>query len=224
MSAWAASRWRSLLGDASGTAAARLRPARDQSTRESRRRHFAARAKQVIFLHMAGGPSQLGAVRLQAGAGEARRPAVPGGVLQGPAVRVHQGPPEAAGHDVPVRPTRPERQRGSRSLLPHLSSDRRRPDDRPLDDDRAVQPRAGAAAHAHGQPAVGPGVARRLGHVRAGHAEPGSAGVHGARVRRQFARRRQERVGQRLSCRASIRACSAARRATRSCSSTIRPA
>ena len=65
--------------------------------------HFAPRAKRVIHLYLAGGPSHLETLRLQAEAGRDARPADAGVVHQGPADRAAPGP-EA--HAASARSTR----------------------------------------------------------------------------------------------------------------------
>ena len=83
--------------------------------------HFAPKAKNIIFLFMAGGPSQLDLFDGKPDAEPVRRAAMPRGPDQGRAVRVHQGRTEASRLAAPV----PEiGQSGAElsNLLPHLST------------------------------------------------------------------------------------------------------
>ena len=58
--------------------------------------HFAPKAKRVIYLFMAGAPSQIDLFDPKPELREARRPGHPGRVHQGRALRLHQGHAEAA--------------------------------------------------------------------------------------------------------------------------------
>ena len=109
-------------------------------------------------------------VRLQAGAGQARRPGLPGRVPQGQAVRLHLGRAEAAGDAAHVRAVRRRRRLDVR-CDPALPRARRRPVRHPVDEHRPVQPRPGRAARLHRLAAPGPAVDRVVGDLRAGHGE-----------------------------------------------------
>ena len=113
--------------------------------------HFAPKAKRVIYLFMAGAPSQLDLFDYKPKLQRAQRPAVPGGTDQGRALRVHQGHAHAARLAAQVRA---HGQSGAElsDLLPHLAA---------VADDvaivksmhtDAVQSRAGADLHEHRPP------------------------------------------------------------------------
>ena len=69
-SAWARSRWASCCRQ---RATPRRRPTLPADPLAPKAPHYAAKAKRVIFLFMAGGAQPPGAVRLQAAAGQVRR-------------------------------------------------------------------------------------------------------------------------------------------------------
>ena len=104
---------RSRLGNGGGSAAAR-----DRNPLAVRPGHHPARAKSVIYLFMAGGPSQLELFDYQAPASEIQRPADPGLVHRGPAFRihghVHEGASQVAGYGRASLPGTANRGRGSR--------------------------------------------------------------------------------------------------------------
>ena len=110
--------------------------------------HFPAKAKRVIHLCMAGGPSQFETLRLQARAQGPRRQAVPRVVHQGPAARAAaehraQGPRavRASSRSTASRARRsPTCSRTSASIADDIC-------DHPLDADRADQPRPGPRVH-----------------------------------------------------------------------------
>ena len=106
---------------------------------------------------MAGGPSHLETLRLQAGAEGARRQAVPRVVHEGPAARA--APEHDADRPRAVRRVRTSTARAGRrspTLFPHIGQDRRRHLHRPVDGDRADQPRPGPGVHEHRLDPQGP--------------------------------------------------------------------
>ncbi len=82
--------------------------------------HFAPKAKNVIFLFMAGAPEPPRAVRQQAAAREIRRNTSAGRTVEGLPRRVHQSQFEAARTEVQVSAKlRPERHRAVRAAASH---------------------------------------------------------------------------------------------------------
>ena len=161
-------------------------------------------------------------VRLEAGAGEAPPAGLPGGVPEGETFAFIKGTPKLLG--TPYKFAQ-HGQSGAwvSELLPHFTK---------IVDDVAIvrsmntdqfnhapaelflytgNMRAGSASHG------------LVGDLRARLGESGSAGLRRAAQRRHRSDGRQGVLGQRASCRASIRACSAAPRASRSFTPTIPP-
>ena len=99
-----------------------------------------ARAKHVIYLHMAGSPSQLDLFDDKPALRQVQRQAVPAGAAQGQAVRLHQRRAQHAGLAVQVRQARPGRHRAQRALDPPARRGRRLRRGQ-VDADRPVQPR-----------------------------------------------------------------------------------
>ena len=114
--------------------------------------HFPPKAKSVIYLFMAGAPEPARTVRLQAEAAGTRRPADPGVVHRGQAVRLHghvlQGSAQAAGHAPEVHAARPVRRLGL-GVLPHIATVVDDTRDSALGQDRSLQSRAGEAVRQH---------------------------------------------------------------------------
>ena len=137
-------------------------------------------------------------VRLQAGAGQARRPALPR--------RIHSR--ASVSPSPPARPSCWARGGRSSSTARRASGSPTPCRDlaevadelccRPLDAHRPVQPRPGRVAGLHRLAAAGPPLAGRLGHLWPGHREPGPARLHRADLQRHAAQRRQELVRLRL--------------------------
>ena len=132
-------------------------------------------------------------VRLQAGTGEARRPALPRRLHQGQALRLHFRHAQALGHAADLQAAW---QGGHLAFRRGAAVGRsgRRAVRRPLDGYRPVQPRPGRAAGLHRFAAAGPPVDGRMGHLWPGHREPGSARLHRADLQRHAAQRGQELV------------------------------
>ena len=169
-------------------------------------------------------PSQLDLFDYKPKLQRAERPAVPESLFKKAAVRLHQGRAEDARHAAQVRAARPERRvsqrtccrtwRGRRTTSP--SSDRCTPTS------STMRP---AQLFLHtGSPQLGPARHGLVGHLRAGQREPEPARLRRADLAAATPRRRRGALGQRLSADASIRACNAARTATRCCTCPTRRA
>ena len=144
--------------------------------------HFAPKAKQVIYLHMVGGPPQMDLYDY--------KPKMDDVLRQGPARLDPDGP--AADHDdlgpeavpdraveVQVRPARQERHVGLRAAALH-GPDGRRHVLHPQHAHRGDQPRAGDHLHADRQPDHRPAVPGCVDLVRAGLAQRQPADVRRA--------------------------------------------
>ena len=106
-------------------------------------------ASQARHLPSHGGlAAQPGSVRLQARAGQANGAALPRRVLRGASLRLHQGHADSARHAASLCAVRRERHLAV-GLPAVLGQGRGRADGHPVDADRPVQPRAGAAHVAH---------------------------------------------------------------------------
>ena len=163
--------------------------------------HFPAKAKRVIFLFMAGGPSQLELFDHKPKLQRAARQADPRRVHQGQALRLHghvrQGAAEAAGHAPQVRPARQARDRGSRSACrtPPASSMTSPSCAR---GDRRVQPRpaklfVNTGSPQFGRPSMGAWVTYGI-----GSESQRSAGLRGACNPARAGRAAARSLGQRL--------------------------
>ncbi len=137
------------------------RPGVDQRLLESlgvvKPLHHVAKAKRVIFLCMAGGPSHLETFDDKPELARARRQADARVVHRRPADRAAPGQGAAvlgpAGH---VRQPRPERPARSASFLPHIAKIADEHLHHPLDAHRADQPRPGPHLHEHRHQHLGP--------------------------------------------------------------------
>ena len=188
--------------------------------------HFAPKAKRVIHLYQAGGPVAPRAVRLQAEARGAARPADARVVHEGPADRAAPGPgaQAASARSTPSPATAASGQEMT-TLLPEIGDGRRRDLHRPLDADRADQPRPGPHLHEHRHADLRPAGGGLLGLVRPRHRGRRPARLrraHLAGPRRADAADRGPPVAQRASCPATSRASTSARRAT-PCSTCATP-
>ncbi len=101
---------------------------------------------------------------------------------------------------------------------------RRRHRDRPLGSHDAVQPRARADLHEHGQPGVRPAEHGLVAHLRARQRKPRPARLRRAAVRRERARRRKVVLGERVPADGLPGRRVPIERATRCCSSRTRTA
>ena len=125
------------------------------------------KAKRVIFLYMAGGPSHLETFDYKPKLAELRRPADARVVHQGPADRPAPGAEaqRASGRSHEFQKCGKSGQEIS-DLFPHLGDDRRRHLHRPLDAHRRDQPRPGAHVHEHRHDHLGPAEHGLVGHLR----------------------------------------------------------
>ena len=171
--------------------------------------HFPPKAKRVIFLYQAGGPSHLETFDYKPKLAEMHGQADAGVVHQGPADRAAAGPAadllRAAARLQEVRQVRP----GDLRAVPAHRQRRRRHLHHPLDVDRADQSRSGAHVHEHRLDHHGPAEHGLVAAVRPGRGDGGSARASSCSSRRARAARcsRSPRAsGRPASCRASSRA------------------
>ncbi len=182
--------------------------------------HFAPRAKNIIYLHMAGSLDARH-VRLQAEAQPAQRSVLPRFVHPGAAVRVPQGKAQASGIATPVRAAREI----GPSDLGHFAAPvhhGRRHRGRPIDVHRPVQPRPGPVIHPHGIGAAGAAEHGLLVVVRAGNGEPRPAELRRAGLGHRRAGWGRVALGQCVLADGPPRGATARRRAIR-CSSSRTP-
>ena len=172
--------------------------------------HFAAKAKRVIYLHMVGAPSQLDLFDYKPAAGEVRGQAAAADLSSKGSARLHPAEADARSARASSSPSTAERRRSCRSccrtwrgwsttsaIVKSMHTD-------------AVQPRAGPALLEHRLRPAGPAEPRLVGDLRAGHGEPGPAGVRGVALRPAAGRAAARPAGRAASCRASTRASSSA--------------
>ncbi len=132
--------------------------------------HFPGKAKAVIYLHMAGAPSQLDLFDYKPELQKMNGQRCPPSFLEGKTFAFIRGVPKMLG------PTSNFRQRGQSGAwisdnLPHLSSVCRRDHIPEGDADRPVQSCARAIVVAHWQPEVGPTEHGLMGNVWIGERE-----------------------------------------------------
>ena len=176
--------------------------------------HFPPKAKNVIFLFMAGAPSHLELFDYKPQLAKFDGTLPPADLLKGLSRGVHQSEFETAGAEVQVRQIRAER-RGAIRAAAASGEGRGRHRHREIDGHRRVQPRAGPDSHEHRHAAVRPPEHGRVGHLRPGQRIAGPARVRGVQFGQEGAERRQFLLGQRVSCPRFIRACSSAAAAIR---------
>ena len=113
--------------------------------------HFPPRAKRVIHLYMAGGPSHLETFDYKPKLAEMHGQPMPESFTKGQPIAQLQGQQLTLlrARSIPFQKLRQVRARRSRTLFPHIGVDRRRHLHRPLDADRADQPRPGPHLHEH---------------------------------------------------------------------------
>ena len=169
-----------------------------------------ARAKRIIYLFMAGAPSQLDLFDHKPALKQLDGQPCPGGVHRRRALRVHQG--HAASCSASPYQFARTAQCGAEisELLPHLAK---------IADDIAIVRSLHTTQFNHapgqlfmhtGQPGARPAEHGLVADLRPRQREPGPARLRRAALRRQRAGRRQVLLGQRLPADASIRACSSA--------------
>ena len=173
---------------------------------------------------MAGAPSQLDLFdhkpMLQKHDGEE----IPAGIIpEGERFAFVRGTPRLLGSPFKFAP---HGQSGNEisELLPHLQQHRRRDRDHPVDEDDAVQPRAGADLHEHRASGDRPPEHGLVAQLRPGQRQQGPAGVRRADVRARTTRTAARAAGAAAFCRPCTRASSSAPRASRCCSLATRTA
>ena len=183
------------------------------SIRSRRRsRIITPKAKRVIFLFMAGAPSHLEMFDYKPQLAKFDGTLPPADLAEGLSRGVHQSELEAARAEVQVRKARPVRRGAVRTACRTLpaSSTTSRSSSRMVD--RRVQSCAGPVPDEHRLAAVRPAEHGCLGHLRPGQRVAGSARVRRVQLRQERTERRQLVLGQRISCRPCIRACSSVER------------
>ena len=165
---------RSRAGVAASTSG-RARRRRLRGRRAPHSRTSAPKAKRVIYLFMAGAPSQLDCSTTSRRCTKHDGQDIPEELDQGRALRLHQGHAEAARLAVPVQTARPVGRRDLRAAAAPVE-DRRRHRHRPVDAHDAVQPRAGADLHEHRAPGDRAAEHGLLAHLRPRQRERGPAG------------------------------------------------
>ena len=206
----------SLLGEGARRPPRRGRPPNPLAPEPA---HFPPKAKSVIYLFMAGGPSQLELFDHKPELQKYHGQPIPESFIKGQAVRlhghVHQGAAQAAGHAAQVRPAR----RVGRVGLGVPAAPRRggrRPRVRPLGGDRRLQPRPGEALRQHRLAAVRPAEHGVVGHLRHRQRVARPARLRRPPVRPARAARRRGQLGAAASCRRPTRASRSAPAASRS--------
>ena len=145
----------------------------------ARTRGLPRRAKRVIWLTMAGGPSQLETFDPKPELSRMDGKPMPESFTTGPAARPAPGAEaRLPWPHVPLPQVRQERDRDLRTVPAHRVGDRRDLP-HPLDDHRGDQPRPGPHVHEHRFADRRPAQHGRLGHLR-----PGQRGRRPARLRR----------------------------------------
>ena len=186
-----------------------------RSVGRARPPHFAPRAKAVIQLFMAGGPSQLELFDHKPKLVDAEWPidsrvAIPqasGSPLSSPTQSCSAAGAQFAQHG----------QSGNEisELLPTHRRDGRRTGHPADDEDRRLQPRPGQDDAGHRHAAIRPAEHGLVGHVRSGKRVARPARLRGAEIRPRGTARSALRCGATRSCRAFIRGCHCGTRATR---------
>ena len=160
--------------------------------------HFAPKAKRVIYLFMAGAPSQLDLFDPKP-----KLTSTTGRTSPRSSSRASASRSSRARRSCWARRSSSQKhgQSGAElsELLPHLVEGRRRHRHRPVDADDAVQPRAGADLHEHRPPGDRPAEPRLVAQLRARQREQRPARLRRPALGREQSRRRQVLLGQRLS-------------------------
>ncbi len=183
-------------------------------------RRFAPKAKRVIYLFMAGAPSQIDLFDPKPTLTKHDGQDIPDELVKGERFAFIKGKPKLLASPFQFKSYG---QSGADLGAPAQPREgRRRPHDHPLDADDAVQPRAGADLHEHRPSGHRPAEPRVVAELRAGQREQRPARLRRAALGREQPRRRQVVLGQRLSARRCTRASSSARTASR-CSSSRTP-
>ena len=177
--------------------------------------HFAPRAKRIIYLYMAGGPSHLETFDHKPKLAEMHGQPMPESFTKGQPIAQLQGQKLtcfAPQHPFDkVRPVGPGDQRD----LPAPGHGRRRHLHHPLDGDRGDQPRSGPHVHEHRHDDLGPAGDGLVAHLRPGQRERQPARLRRADLDRASSARRSRSPrgsGTAASCPAGSRASSSARK------------
>ena len=194
----ASARWRSPRSSTSGCSPARRRAGRGADPLAARPPHFAPKAKRVIYLFMAGAPSQLDLFdpkpKLQQHDGQP----IPEELVKGERFAFIKGTPRLLGSPYAFEKVRAVGRRGLGACCPHF---------RTIVDEVAVVRSVHTTQFNHapaqifmntGHQIVGPAVDGRVGDLRPRQREPRPARLRRARLGRERPRRRQELLGQRL--------------------------
>ena len=168
--------------------------------------HYAAKAKSVIFLFMAGGPSQLELFDHKPKLQELDGQVVPPSYIEEQAVRLHQAGRQAARHAAQVRAARPVGG-GDQRVPAAPGDDRRRRLHRPQHGDRRLQPRPGEAVRQHRLAAVPAGRAWARGSPTASAASRRTCRASWCCNPARAVRAAARRCGAAASCRRPTRAC-----------------
>ena len=191
---------------------------------------FAPKAKQVIYLHMVGGPPQMDLYDYKPKMKEYFDKDLPDSIRMGQRLTTMTSGPGAVSHrpvEIQIRAARQERHVGFRVAC------RTRPKwsttcASSAHAHRSHQPRAGHHLHANRQPDHRPALPRRLDFLRPRLAQRKPADVRRARRQADQHRANSGHFGPalvgRLFAERTMRACRSAPPAIRSCISTIRPA
>ena len=186
--------------------------------------HFAPKAKNVIYLFMAGAPSHLELFDNKPAARQIRRHTAAGGFAERLSRGVHQSELDTAGAEVQVRQIRPVAARSFRNCLPHFA--------KIVDDIAIVKSMAtDAFNHApapvddeHGRDAYSGGPAWARGRCMGSAAKRRTCPPSSSSAPARKARAAAIPVGAADFCRPSIRACSSATSAIRCSICPIRAA
>ena len=146
-------------------------PAQAASPFEPKPPHFAPKAKRVIFLFMAGAPSQVDLLDPKPKLKQHNGEPIPDELVKGERFAFIKGTPRLLGSPFRLRGRGPGGDRGVGALAA-LQDDRRPGGGRALAPNHAVQPRAGADLHEHRPPGGRPPLDGLVAQLRARQREP----------------------------------------------------
>ena len=179
--------------------------------------HFAAKAKSIIYLHMAGAPSTLDLFDYKPKLQELNGQPCPDSYIKGQQFAFIKGKPKLLGTPHKFAKYGQSRQEMS-EIIPAPADGGRRAVHRPVDVHRAVQPRPGPAVRPHRLAAPRPARHGRVAVLRTRHREPQPAELRASSSPARRRRTAGRRCGAAPFCRPSTRASSCGRRASRCCS------